>query len=120
MAAHPPGRLLPTHSPDGVDLTLIRWMLSLTPAERLQALQSTLRSIEELRHAWARARSARDPLLPPPAVPQPGDLRHVVPPVPGVERQQVVHRQRAHLRMHHLPPKIALAHAPQQVPPAFV
>ena len=27
-------------APDGVDLTLIRWMLSLTPAERLQALQS--------------------------------------------------------------------------------
>jgi hypothetical protein len=28
----------PTHSEDGVDLTLIRWMLSLTPAERLQVL----------------------------------------------------------------------------------
>ena len=28
------------YSEDGVDLTLIRWMLSLTPAERLQILQN--------------------------------------------------------------------------------
>jgi len=27
------------YSDDGIDLTLIRWMLSLTPAERLQVLQ---------------------------------------------------------------------------------
>lgn len=27
---------LPDYSDDGVDLSLIRWMLSLTPAERLQ------------------------------------------------------------------------------------
>jgi hypothetical protein len=26
-----------THAEDGVDLTLIRWMLSLSPAERLEA-----------------------------------------------------------------------------------
>jgi len=39
----------PTHSPDGVDLTLIRWMLSLTPAERLDVLQSAVRSLERLR-----------------------------------------------------------------------
>ena len=32
----------PTHSPDRVDLTLIRWMLSLTPAERLQVLQQSV------------------------------------------------------------------------------
>ena len=32
-------RSLPTHSEDGVDLTLIRWFLTLTPAERLQVLQ---------------------------------------------------------------------------------
>ena len=39
----------PTHSSDdGVDLTLIRWMLSLTPAERLQTLQENLWSIVEL------------------------------------------------------------------------
>ena len=39
----------PTHSPDGVDLTLIRWMLSLTPEERLEVLQSNLWSILRLR-----------------------------------------------------------------------
>ncbi len=41
----------PTHSADGVDLTLIRWMLSLTPAERLQVLQQTVQSILRLRDA---------------------------------------------------------------------
>ncbi len=40
---------IPTHSEDGVDLTLIRWMLSLTPAERLQVLQGHVDSILELR-----------------------------------------------------------------------
>jgi hypothetical protein len=39
----------PAYSPDGVDLTLIRWMLSLTPAERLQTLQQHVRSILRLR-----------------------------------------------------------------------
>lgn len=39
-----PGRRIeeppePDISPDGVDLSLIRWMLSLTPLERLNALQ---------------------------------------------------------------------------------
>jgi len=38
-----------THSEDGVDLTLIRWMLSLTPTERLEALQQNLRSFMRLR-----------------------------------------------------------------------
>lgn len=38
-----------THSEDGVDLTLIRWMLSLTPAERLQMLQHNIESIMRLR-----------------------------------------------------------------------
>lgn len=27
------------YTDDGIDLTLVRWMLSLTPAERLEALQ---------------------------------------------------------------------------------
>jgi hypothetical protein len=35
-------------SDDGVDLTLIRWMLSLTPAERLQVHQSWARSLEKI------------------------------------------------------------------------
>ncbi len=39
----------PTHSEDGVDLTLIRWMLSLTPAERLEVLEDNVRSILRLR-----------------------------------------------------------------------
>jgi hypothetical protein len=38
-----------THSEDGVDLTLIRWMLSLTPAERLDVLQRTVSSILSIR-----------------------------------------------------------------------
>jgi len=38
-----------THSEDGVDLTLIRWMLSLTPTERLKVLQQNVRSILRLR-----------------------------------------------------------------------
>jgi len=39
----------PTYSEDGVDLTLIRWMLSLTPSERLQVLQRSVWSILRLR-----------------------------------------------------------------------
>ena len=41
----------PAFSPDGVDLTLIRWMLSLTPAERLGVLQQNIHSLERLRGA---------------------------------------------------------------------
>jgi hypothetical protein len=39
----------PIYSADGVDLTLIRWMLSLTLTERLEFLQEHIRSIMELR-----------------------------------------------------------------------
>ena len=46
---------LPTHSTDGVDLTLIRWMLSLTPAERLQVLQRNIQSILRLRASRTEA-----------------------------------------------------------------
>ncbi len=38
-------------SPEGVDLTLIRWMLSLTHTERLEVLQRAVSSLDELRHA---------------------------------------------------------------------
>jgi len=41
----------PAYSEDGVDLTLIRWMLSLTPAQRLQVLQQNANAIAELRNA---------------------------------------------------------------------
>jgi hypothetical protein len=37
------------YSADGIDLSLIRWMLSLTPAERLQVLQQFVNSVEEIR-----------------------------------------------------------------------
>ncbi|MFZ0450061.1 MAG: hypothetical protein WAL98_12535 [Desulfatiglandaceae bacterium] len=40
---------LQAYSEDGVDLTLIRWMLSMTPAERLQTLQQNIASIGRLR-----------------------------------------------------------------------
>jgi hypothetical protein len=39
----------PAFSEDGLDLTLIRWMLSLTPTERLEALQDVIWSIVRLR-----------------------------------------------------------------------
>jgi hypothetical protein len=39
----------PAYSPDGVDLTLIRWMLSLTPAERLDVLQGFVEFVTEVR-----------------------------------------------------------------------
>jgi hypothetical protein len=39
----------PIYSEDGVDLTLIRWMLSLTPTQRLLALQEAIHSIARLR-----------------------------------------------------------------------
>ena len=38
-----------TYIKDGVDLSLIRWMLSMTPTERLQVLQQTITSIMRLR-----------------------------------------------------------------------
>jgi hypothetical protein len=44
--SHVPEELL--YSEDGVDLTLIRWMLSLTPTERLQALQESVQSLARL------------------------------------------------------------------------
>ena len=42
------------NSADGVDLTLIRWMLSLTPMERLQTLHNRVRSILRLRDGKLR------------------------------------------------------------------
>ena len=44
-ASNPPD----AYDEDGVDLTLIQWMLSLTPAERLDVLQEAARSIQNLR-----------------------------------------------------------------------
>jgi hypothetical protein len=41
----PDPQSLTDYSEDGVDLTLIRWMLSLTPAERLQVLQCHVNAV---------------------------------------------------------------------------
>ena len=38
-----------TDTNDGVDLSLIRWMLSMTPTQRLQTLQKNIRSVMRLR-----------------------------------------------------------------------
>ena len=42
------------YSEDGVDLTVIRWMLSLTPAERLQFLEDRIQDILFIRDLNAR------------------------------------------------------------------
>ncbi len=46
---------LTDYSPDGVDLTLIRWFLSLTPAERLQLAEDSASEILAIRERNARA-----------------------------------------------------------------
>jgi hypothetical protein len=46
---------LPEYSEDGVDLTLIRWMLSLTPAERLDFLQKQINRVLAIRELNDRA-----------------------------------------------------------------
>jgi len=40
-----------SYADDGVDMTLIRWMLSLSPEERLQALQNAVTSMMRLQDA---------------------------------------------------------------------
>lgn len=40
---------VPSESSDGVDLTLIRWTLSLTPLQRLELLQDWVDGLAELR-----------------------------------------------------------------------
>ena len=39
-----------THRDDGVDLTLIRWMLSLTPEQRIMALEDNVHALVRLKH----------------------------------------------------------------------
>ena len=46
----------PEESPDGVDISLIRWTLSLTPLERLELLQDWVDGLTELRHGRAAER----------------------------------------------------------------
>jgi len=43
---------LPLVNEDGVDLTLIRWSLRLTPMERLRMLQGHMDLANKMRDAW--------------------------------------------------------------------
>lgn len=45
------GCMEPVYDKNGVDVTLVRWSLSLTPQQRLEALQSAVDSIWRLRNA---------------------------------------------------------------------
>lgn len=40
----------PDYNTDGVDLTLIRWMLSFTPLQRLENLQHVVGSLQRIGH----------------------------------------------------------------------
>ena len=46
---------LPAFAADGTDLTVIRWMLALSPEERLRWLQTHLRGVATLRRDRTRA-----------------------------------------------------------------
>jgi len=48
-SSHPDDPPAPDYSDDGVDLSLIRWTLSLTPAERLQFAQKHINRILAIR-----------------------------------------------------------------------
>ena len=50
----PAGAPSPDYSEDGVDLTLIRWMLSLTPLQRLEFLENRINDILAIREMNAR------------------------------------------------------------------
>ncbi len=49
-----PRRKSRERSEDGVDLTLIRWMLSLTPAQRLKVAQDAAESMKRMRAERAK------------------------------------------------------------------
>ena len=59
------GETKKTHSENGVDLTLIRWMLSMTPAERLMTLQNTIRSYHKMTECVRRDGTEILPILKP-------------------------------------------------------
>jgi hypothetical protein len=56
----------PAESPDGVDLTLIQWTLSLTPLQRLELLQDWVDGLTELRRGAGREAEAVPPAAGPP------------------------------------------------------
>ena len=45
---------LTEYSADGVDVSLIRWMLGMTPGERLRSHDQQIQSIERLRGAFRK------------------------------------------------------------------
>lgn len=49
----------PAYDEVGVDLTLIRWMLSLSPTERLQVAQESAESLLRMRREAVRSRAVR-------------------------------------------------------------
>lgn len=55
-SSSPRSEILPEESPDGVDLTLIRYTLSLTPLERLELLQDWVDGLAELGQRRAEER----------------------------------------------------------------
>ena len=42
------------HWGSGVDVTLIQWMLSMTPEQRLQTLENTIWSLMRLKHGTGK------------------------------------------------------------------
>jgi hypothetical protein len=54
----------PAFSPEGVDLTLIRWMLSISPEDRLKALQNHIQSMMRLRDGRETATDKDRAVLP--------------------------------------------------------
>jgi hypothetical protein len=55
---------MPEVDPNGVDLTQVRRMLALTPAERLRVLEAALASMMKVRDAAQRAQVSRDSAAP--------------------------------------------------------
>jgi hypothetical protein len=56
--------VLTDYSEDGVDLTLIRWMLSLTPIERLKFLQERINEVLAIRQLNAGNQTPFNPTKP--------------------------------------------------------
>ena len=56
--------VLTDYSDDGVDLTLIRWTLSLTPIERLEFLEERINEILAIRELNAGNENTQNPANP--------------------------------------------------------
>jgi hypothetical protein len=51
-----PERPVPEAADDGIDVSLIRWTLSLTPQQRLEVLQANAEALVRLQHVAAPER----------------------------------------------------------------